>query len=122
MKKLLPLILIFISVATYGQQSRTAARALQLSDSLYLQIASGADFKALAKQFSDDPGSKDNGGVYENVKYGSFVPEFEQVAQQLKPGEISKPFKTQYGYHILQVIKKSETEVTLRHILVSFQE
>lgn len=68
---------------------------------------SGEDFAALAKEFSQDPGSKDNGGVYDFVKKGSFVPEYEDVIfNKLKDGEIHPQLvETQFGWHIIKRIE-----------------
>ena len=75
------------------------------------QVRGGADFAALAKQYSDDPGSKDKGGVYENVVRGQMVPAFEQAAFSLKPMEVGNLVKTEYGFHILQVLEKQQAKV-----------
>src|SRR5579884_677978 len=69
-------------------------------------IVSGkVTFDAAAKQNSQDPGSKDKGGDLGVFVRGSMVKEFDNVAFTLKPGEISQPVKTQYGYHIIEVEK-----------------
>jgi peptidyl-prolyl cis-trans isomerase D len=65
--------------------------------------ARGADFAALAKQYSEDPGSKDSGGELGWFARGRMVKEFEDAAFKLSPGEISEPVKSDFGYHILKV-------------------
>jgi peptidyl-prolyl cis-trans isomerase D len=65
--------------------------------------ASGADFAALARQYSEDPGSKDSGGDLGWFPRGRMVKEFEDAAFKLSPGEISEPIKSQFGYHILKL-------------------
>jgi peptidyl-prolyl cis-trans isomerase SurA len=67
------------------------------------RLETGEDFGELAKLMSDDPGSANSGGELGWRGPGSFVPEFEQVAQKLEIGEISEPFKTRFGWHIVQV-------------------
>jgi peptidyl-prolyl cis-trans isomerase D len=67
------------------------------------QLEGGADFAALAKKYSDDPGSKDTGGLYKNVEHGKMVPEFDKAAFELQPGKISDPVQTSFGFHILKV-------------------
>jgi peptidyl-prolyl cis-trans isomerase D len=67
------------------------------------QLEGGADFAALAKKYSEDPGSKDTGGLYKNVQHGKMVPEFDKAAFSLPVGKISDPVKTSFGYHILKV-------------------
>ena len=82
-----------------------------LADSLYAQIKGGANFAALAKKYSQDPGSKATGGKL-TISKGRQVPEFDKVAFVLKVNELSQPVKTQYGWHIIQAltpIKKSTT-------------
>jgi len=81
----------------------TDAEALKIAQDVEKQAKAGADFASLAKKYSDDPGSKDNGGLYKNVVRKQMVPEFDQAAFSLKPGEISDPVKTTFGYHILKV-------------------
>jgi peptidyl-prolyl cis-trans isomerase C len=65
----------------------------------------GEDFAALAKQYSEDPGSKDNGGEYTFAR-GRMVPEFEAAAFSLKTNQISDVVETQYGYHIIKLLEK----------------
>ena len=73
------------------------------ADSIYEQLSGGADFAALAKQFSADPGSKDAGGKL-TISRGQTVPEFDKVSFELDKGELSKPVKTEYGYHVIEAV------------------
>ncbi len=77
--------------------------AKKKAENIRKELLSGADFAALAKKYSDDPGTKDSGGELGFFKKGRMVPEFEQAAFSLKKGEISQPVKTVFGYHIIQV-------------------
>ncbi|MDF2961853.1 MAG: PpiC-type peptidyl-prolyl cis-trans isomerase [Paenibacillus sp.] len=67
------------------------------------KLKSGADFAAVAKEYSEDPGSKSNGGYYENAAVSDWVPEFKKAAVELPVKTISEPVKTDYGYHIIRV-------------------
>lgn len=73
------------------------------ADAVYAQLAGGADFAALAKAESQDPGSKDAGGKL-TISRGQTVPEFDKISFELDKGEISKPVKTQYGYHVIEAV------------------
>jgi peptidyl-prolyl cis-trans isomerase D len=76
-----------------------------------LKADHGANFAELAKKYSDDPGSKDQGGELGWLKHGTTVPEFDKEAFSLQPGQISGLVRTQYGYHILQVEDKHSAHV-----------
>lgn len=76
--------------------------------------AGNADFRMMAILYSDDAGSASNGGVYENVSKGQFVKPFEAAAFNLDEGEISDPVETEYGYHIIQVIKRRGEQLDLQ--------
>ncbi|NCF75011.1 MAG: protein translocase subunit SecD [Xanthomonadaceae bacterium] len=105
------------------------SKALKKAEDIITRIDKGEDFGKLAKEFSEDPGSKDQGGELGFAKRGMMVPEFEKaIFEDLKVGEVTKkPIRTQFGYHI---IKKEEvrggpqpdgtdnTEVRSRHILI----
>ena len=81
-------------------------KALDKAKSIEKKLKKGADFAKLAKEFSDDPGSKQKGGDLGPFTKGRMVPEFEKAAFSLKKGEISAPVKTNFGYHIIQVTDK----------------
>jgi peptidyl-prolyl cis-trans isomerase SurA len=75
-------------------------------------------FETLASLFSDDPGSKDNGGLYEiNRNEKQWDPVFLAKAFSLKDGQISNVFKTKFGYHIIQMVSRRGDDATIRHIL-----
>ena len=73
---------------------------------LFEKVAYGTDFAELAKQNSKDPGSKDQGGDLGYFSKGQMVPQFEEAAFKLQKGEVSQPFETQFGWHILKVDDK----------------
>ena len=77
------------------------------ADDLYAQLENGADFAALAKKFSEDTGSKANGGKL-TISKGQTVAPFDQTAFLLKKNAISKPVKTEFGYHIIQPLSETK--------------
>jgi peptidyl-prolyl cis-trans isomerase SurA len=79
----------------------------------------GSSFATKAVLYSEDPSSSKNGGYYKMTRKTPFVKEFKDVAFSLSEGEISEPFETIYGYHIIYVEKIKGQEVELRHILLS---
>lgn len=79
----------------------------------------GESVASLAKLYSEDPGSASNGGQYNNITKGMFVPAFEKVAFSLKPGEISEVFETEFGFHFIQLISRKGDVLSLRHILIT---
>ncbi|WP_242142242.1 MULTISPECIES: peptidylprolyl isomerase PrsA [unclassified Bacillus cereus group] len=72
------------------------------------KLDEGASFEELAKQESEDPGSKEKGGDLGYFGPGKMAPEFEEAAYKLKIGEISKPIKSSHGYHIIKLTDKKE--------------
>ena len=85
------------------------------------EVEEGASFATKAILYSEDPGSASNGGEYKKVLRGKMVKEFDAVAFNLQEGEISEPFKTDFGYHIIKLEKRKGQELDLRHILVTLK-
>ena len=82
-------------------------------ESLRARIEGGDDFARLARAYSDDTGSAIEGGDLGWANPGTFVPEFEAELKKLKPGEISAPFKSQYGWHIVQLLERRKVDNTV---------
>lgn len=96
-----------ILLKTVGKTPQEEAAIKAKAENLLKQIKAGASFAELAKKNSEDPGSAEKGGELPDwITRGQTVPEFEKVAFSLKPGETSDLVKTQYGYHIIQVLAK----------------
>ncbi len=83
------------------------------------RILDGEDFHELAKKFSEDPSAQYNGGEMGYVGRGSMVPQYEAMAFKLKKGELSQPFESMFGFHIMQLIDRRGNEYNSRHILIS---
>lgn len=83
----------------------------EMADKVLDQINEGLDFKEAAKKYSLDP-TKDNGGSLGSFPKGVMVKEFQQGLDKLKIGEISKPIKTQFGYHIIKLDNKMDSSNT----------
>ncbi|MFW1858416.1 peptidylprolyl isomerase [Acinetobacter defluvii] len=81
----------------------TPENAKQSIESIYNRLKAGDDFATLAATYSNDPGSARDGGSLGWVSPGMMVPEFDKVMQNTPAGEISQPFETQFGWHILKV-------------------
>ncbi|WP_144507349.1 peptidylprolyl isomerase [Bacillus mycoides] len=72
------------------------------------KLNNGEDFAALAKQYSEDPGSKEKGGELSEFGPGEMDPNFEEAAYKLETGQVSDPIKSSYGYHIIKLTEKKE--------------
>ncbi len=118
----LPLIGTEVELAQITMEPKVSAQAEQDAidrlNQLRDRILGGSSFATMAILYSEDPGSNRNGGEYEGIKRGVFVKEFEAVAFNLRPGEVSAPFRTEYGFHIVQLQVKRGEELDLRHILI----
>lgn len=90
-----------ILLLTRGVSPEKAAEAKTRIDSIYNVAKSGADFAELASRFSEDPGSAKEGGRLPWFSRGQMVPEFEATAFSMPVGDVSEPFATSYGYHII---------------------
>ncbi len=109
----------YAQIIKYPEVSPEAKQeAIDRLNDLRQRIEDGSSFSTMAVLYSEDPGSAKNGGEYTGIKRGQFVKEFEAVAFNLKVGEISEPFRTEYGYHIVQLQKRRGEELDLRHILI----
>ena len=100
-------ILITTNAVRDEDQARVLAR------DLYDRLQKGEKFDELAKKYSDDPGSKNDGGDLGFQAPGVFAPDFQTRIDQLKPGETSQAFHTQFGWHVAQVLERRTRDTTV---------
>ncbi|MGH7506281.1 MAG: peptidylprolyl isomerase, partial [Longimicrobiales bacterium] len=114
-----PASITFMQVAVPVTPSDSALEVTRaFADSLLLRARAGEDFEALAKQYSEDPGSKELGGDLGWFRPGDLYPEFERAAYALRPGEISPPVRTRAGWHVIKLERIRGPERQARHILL----
>ncbi len=99
-------------------QPAARARSRAQADSIVAALRSGGDFAAAARRFSQDPASQEQGGDLGWFRRGQMVSEFEAVAFSLKPGVVSDPVESPFGFHIIQVQRVQPAEIQARHILL----
>lgn len=106
-------------IVKYAKVSRTRkAEARQKILKLRERIQNGESFEDLAKIYSDDPGSANQGGNLGFWGRGVMAPEFEAAALRLKKGEMSEPVETQFGFHLIELLDRRGDEYNSRHILI----
>src|SRR5437879_4433952 len=100
--------------------SAASARAVQLAESLVVKLrqGGGSGFADVAKKYSADSVSREQGGALGWFRRGVMVKEFEDVAFRLRPGAISDVVRTEFGFHIIQVERAQPAEILARHILI----
>ncbi len=90
-----------------GAVLRTKEEALARAIEVQTKLKDGGDFAALAKEYSDDPGSKDTGGSYPSTPVSNWVPGFKEATIELPIGTISEPVETTFGYHLIKVTERT---------------
>ncbi len=112
--------------AIIGQIVRVAKVSIQQKEEakvrleeIRTRLLNGENFNELAKKYSEDPSAQANGGEMGYFGRGAMVPEFEAMAFKLRKGEISHPFESPFGFHIMQLIDRRGNEYNSRHILIS---
>ena len=91
---------------------RTENQAEELINTIYERLPSGEDFKQLARQYSEDPGTKMDGGELGWSNPGDYDPAFEQTLNATKIGELSKPVKSSFGWHVIEVMDRRNEDVS----------
>jgi peptidyl-prolyl cis-trans isomerase SurA len=102
-----------------GESSRNAA-LLKIGE-IKDKVDAGEDFADLAKNYSEDPATGTRGGDLGFIKRGDLVTEFEEVAFDLEPGEISDIVETQFGFHIIKMIERRGEKIHTAHILIQLK-
>ena len=105
-----------LNVANPNAASKKQAK--EIIESYRERVVKGESMSIMAMKYSQDPGSAQEGGLYKGVTKGMMVPEFEKIAFNLKPNQISPVFETQYGFHFIQLIAIRGELRDLRHILI----
>ncbi|MNV60382.1 Foldase protein PrsA 3 precursor [compost metagenome] len=98
---------ILIGLTDSEGKARTKEQALVLAKDVKTKLNSGGDFTALAKQYSEDPGSKDNGGLYADADVSQWVEGFKNATISQTVGVVGDPVETEFGYHIIKVESRS---------------
>lgn len=101
-------ILVATVDSSTGEEKRTDEEALKRAKDVKDKLDKGGDWTALAKEYSDDPGSKENGGLYEKQEARGWVAAFKEAANTQEIGKIGEPVQTEYGYHVMKVEAREE--------------
>lgn len=99
---------ILVKVAG-GADEAAWTKAKEKIDAASARVVAGEKFADVAKEVTDDPGSKEQGGLYTDVPKGKMTPAFDEKMLSTPVGQVSEPFRTQYGWHILTVVAKNPT-------------
>jgi len=114
-------VLSLISLPRPITAADTAASRQRALD-VRAEIAGGVPFDTVARRESADSVSAANGGLLGTVTRGAFVPEFERAAFALRPGELSQPVLSPFGFHIIKVDSRKGDSITVRHVLVPVRQ
>ena len=107
---------------TEGKSENEKTDILKRMEDLLARARSGEDFASLAKEFTEDPGSKESGGLYENFARGYMVKAFEDAAFSVPIGEISDVVETEYGFHIIKVLSREKESRPLDEVRAEIEE
>ncbi len=111
-----------ILLLTQGKSDEEKAEIYKRMEEFLARIQKGEDFAELANEYSEDPGSNTQGGLYENFGKGQMVPPFEEAAFTVPVGETSDIVETAYGYHIIHVVDRKKETRPLDEIRAEMEE
>ena len=100
-------ILVAVKPASGTEKAVTDEEAKAKVAKIQEELKKGKKLEELAKEYTDDPGSKDKGGLYEDFNPAQMVAEFSEAVRTQEIGKVGPPVKTQFGYHIIEVTKKN---------------
>ena len=106
------------SIAQEVASPKQEKAALKKAKKIRKVLIRGADFASLAAKHSDDPVSAQMGGELGFVSRGQLVSEYEKAVDDLEPGQLSEPVRTQFGFHLIELIERKEGQTNTRHILI----
>jgi peptidyl-prolyl cis-trans isomerase D len=109
--------LSFVAVSRSATAADSVA-ALERAQAIHRELLAGADFADIARRESADSGSRANGGDLGEVPRGTFDPQFEQAALALRPGQLSAPVATPFGYHLIRLQGRTDSTLHAHHILI----
>lgn len=120
----LPTVIRASHIVQYPEVSKEAEEeALEIVSAIRDSIEAGrSTLEELARRYSEDVGSANNGGRYEAMALADLVPEFAAVAARATPGELSAPFKSPFGFHILRVNSRVGDQVDFSHVLINIDK
>jgi parvulin-like peptidyl-prolyl isomerase len=111
-----------ILLLTRGKSDSERVEAHKKMEEFLARARSGEDFAALAREYSEDPGSKEKGGLIEDFKRGDMVKPFEDAAFSVPVGKISDIVETEYGYHILLIVDRKKEERPLEEVRAEIED
>jgi parvulin-like peptidyl-prolyl isomerase len=110
-----------ILLSTQNKSEEEKQEIRKKMEDILARAKKGENFAELAKTHTEDPGSKENGGLYENFGKGQMVPPFEEASFSVPIGEISDIVETSYGYHIIKVIERKKETRPLEEVRSSIE-
>jgi foldase protein PrsA len=111
-----------ILLMTQGQDDVKKAETRARMQGILDRARKGEDFAKLAKEYSEDPGSKNNGGLYSDFGKGQMVKPFEDAAFTVPVGGLSDIVETQYGFHILQVVDRKKETLPMEQVKADMEQ